>query len=146
MIGDLATAVREVLSAFGVNVSRFEARESEMHHVEGTLCIIIGLVEGKGERRGIIGFEFDREVASFLAGLMIGDPEGLFSEMGLSALSELAIMVCGTFLGHLDLPLLATPPTGVFGTRVLGLLNVMPARKVALRVGEGTLMVSLSFS
>ena len=146
MIGELGMAVQEVLSAFGVEVAHLRAKETDFHRVEGFLCIITGLLERDGERKGIMSLEFDRKAASLLAGIMIGDPEGFSSEMGLSALSELATMVCGTFLARLDVPLLATPPTGVVGEGLQGILNVMPARKIELRLGEGLLAAGLSLS
>ncbi|MBC7217958.1 MAG: chemotaxis protein CheX [Candidatus Caldatribacterium sp.] len=146
MIGELGTAIQEVLSAFGVEVAYLQTRVTDSHRVEGFLCIITGLLERDGERKGIMSLELDQEGASFLAGIMIGDPEGFSSEMGLSALSELATMVCGAFLARLDVPLLATPPTGVVGEDLQGILSVMPAWKVQLRLGRGSLVAGLSLS
>lgn len=146
MINELGNALREILAAFGIEAAHLEMTHSDVHQVEGALCTVTGLVESSGEKRGILSLEFDEAAASFLLGIMIGDPEGLSSEMGLSALSELATMLCGSFLTRLNLALIATPPTGIAGKRVQGILNTMPVQKISLRLGKGTLVAGLSIS
>lgn len=146
MINELGNALREILAAFGIEVACLEITHSDVHLVEGVLCTITGLVESSGEKRGILSLEFDEAAASFLLGSMIGDPEGLYSEMGLSALSELTTMLCGSFLTRLNLALIATPPTGVVGRQVQGILNTMPVQKIYLQLGKGTLAAGLSIS
>jgi len=146
MITELGNALREILAAFGIEVAHLKMSYSDLHQVEGILCIVTGLVENHGERKGIVSLEFDEAAASFLLGIMIGDPEGISSEMGLSALSELSTMVCGSFLTRLNVALMATPPTGVVGKRVQGILNTMPAQKIFLPLGGGTLAAGLSIS
>ncbi|MGC8778187.1 MAG: hypothetical protein ACP5Q4_05865 [Candidatus Caldatribacteriaceae bacterium] len=131
MITELGNALQDILSAFGVEVAHLKMTHNDVHRVEGVLCIVTGLVENTGERKGIMSLEFSEPAASFLLGIMIGDPEGLTSEMGLSALSELAI---------------ATPPTGVVGKRIQGILNTMSVQKVSLPLGGGTLTAGLSIS
>ena len=146
MITELGNALQDILSAFGVEVAHLKMTHNDVHRVEGVLCIVTGLVENTGERKGIMSLEFSEPAASFLLGIMIGDPEGLTSEMGLSALSELATMICGAFLTRLNATMIATPPTGVVGKRIQGILNTMSVQKVSLPLGGGTLTAGLSIS
>ncbi|MEN3189246.1 MAG: chemotaxis protein CheX [Atribacterota bacterium] len=146
MITELGSALQEVLSAFGLELGEFKIIKEDMHLVTGVLCVITGLLECNGERKGIMSLEFDEKAASFLLGIMIGDVSGLSSEMGLSALSELATMICGSFLTRLNVMMVATPPTGVMGGAVRGILNTMPAEKVSLFIGGGLLLAGLSVS
>lgn len=146
MITELGNALQEVLSAFGLELGELKVTKEELHRVTGILCIITGLLECHGERKGIMSLELDEKAASFLLGIMIGDTNGLFSEMGLSALSELATMICGSFLTCLNATMVATPPTGVIGGAVRGILNTMPVEKVSLSLGGGILKAGLSIS
>jgi len=75
---------------------------------------------------------------------MLGYNVDMLSEIGLSALLELANMMCGNMLMRILPDALTTPPTAVFVKNAKMLLNTAPCYRMILDTPSSSLVVSLS--
>lgn len=145
MIEALSEAVNDIFGTFGVSPKCSDATKLEPHIIEKSFCVVIGIVDGGGDRKGVLSFEFDKPfVLGLLAAMMPGIDVHVESEMGISAISEIANMVTGKLLTKLNFAGMTTPPTGIIGQNMKGLLNTTYAYKIIYRWQNGSMAVTLS--
>jgi chemotaxis protein CheX len=145
MIDELANTAKQVPVSMNIQVSGVRLSKDSLHMVNSPLCVVIGLVNKKREEKGIFGFEFNEAFAKYALGcLMLGYNVDMLSEIGLSALLELANMMCGNMLMRILPDALTTPPTAVFVKNAKMLLNTAPCYRMILDTPSSSLVVSLS--
>ncbi|HBT38875.1 MAG: chemotaxis protein CheX [Pseudothermotoga sp.] len=147
MIDELVNIAKQVLMSMNIQILKTSFSKDPLHLVNSPLCVVIGLVNKKGEERGIFGFEFNETFASYaLDCLMPGYNVDMFSEIGLSALLELANMTSGNMLARISPDAMTTPPTAVFGKKAKILLNTAPCYRMIFDTPRGSFVMSLSIT
>jgi len=147
MIEALSEAVNDILGTFGISPKYSNAMKLESHIIEKSLCVVIGVVDRNGDKKGVLSFEFDKPVVlDLLAAMVPGIDVDVESEMGISAISEIANMVTGKLLTKLGFVGMTTPPTGIIGQNMKGLLNTTYAYKITYRWQNGSMAVTFSLT
>ncbi|MCD6449436.1 MAG: chemotaxis protein CheX [Thermotogaceae bacterium] len=147
MIEVLSEAVNDVFETFGVSLIYSSAQKVEPHVIEKRFCVVIGVVDKNGDGKGVLGFEFDESFITGLMGVMMpGINVDIESEMVISAISEIANMIAGKLLAKLKFAGMTTPPTGIIGQNMKGLLNTTYAYKMTYNWQNGEMAVSFSLA
>jgi len=144
---NLGDVIKNVLSSVGISVSSMRSLKEERHLVRAPMCVFLGIVARNNEQKGVISLEFEENFArTALATMMPGFDVAVDSELGVSALSELANMISGNVLSYIAPNAVTTPPTAVVGFNMAVLLNTLPSYKIAVDCSSTILTIGLSFT
>lgn len=126
MLKEMIATIPEVLNSLGIRVSFIDAGKSDVHTMESEIGIFLGMIGLDDGAKGVVSYEFSSKMANgVIERMMPGFGVTFETDIGMSALLEMANMVTGNFVSKLTKPFDITPPTGVYGRNLKVLLNTV---------------------